>query len=424
MKSSKFLKFNTLLLMLAVSASLIFLTCGFLRRLPKGVTVNGIDVGGKSREEACEILRKDIVKNLKEKSLKIHGIKNEYIFTYPEINFKDNLPSLLSCAKRNGEYTASVSYYLNGISEISAYICEDESEEPTPPHAIFHAFGEPFEYVEGHDGYKADRVKLLSDIRASLSNNLEEVFVTVKPVKYSGTLEKVKRETKLLSAYTTYFDGTNTDRAHNIMLAAEQINGTVLLPGGAFSFNGTVGPRTSSRGFKSAKIIEKGEFVEGIGGGVCQVSTTMYVAAVLAGCEITEFHPHSLAVGYVPPSFDAMVSGNYFDLKFENKTKKTMYIRAYTGENYVKFVIFGEGDGASYELKSHISGSIAAPEELTEDETLVKDGRDGIISEGYLPVTRGGITRTVLLRKDKYAPLKRVVLNTAEEREEPLEEVQ
>ena len=408
--------------MLAVSAGLIFLTCGFLRKLPQGVTVNGVEVGGKSRAEACEILRERVIENLKITRLKIHGIKNEYIFAYPEINFKDNFQTILDGVKKSGEYGAEVTYYLNGISEISKYICEDESESATPPHAIFNSFGEPFEYFEGKDGYKADRVKLLSDIRLSLAGNFEEVLVAVNPVKFTGSMENVKRETKLLSSFTTYFDGENEDRAHNIKLAASLINGTIIQSGGKFSFNGTVGPRTAERGFKTAKIIEKGEFVEGIGGGVCQVSTTLFNAAILAGCTVTEFHPHSLAVGYVPPSFDAMVSGNYYDLKFENPSNNTLYIRAYAGENYIKFRIYGEGDGASYEFTSRITGNIVAPEELTEDINLVKDGKDGIISEGYLTVTRGGIKNTVLFRKDSYAPIKRVILNAPEEI--PLEEGQ
>lgn len=96
---------------------------------------------------------------------------------------------------------------------------------------------------------------------------------------------------------------------HNIALAAEKINGCILADGEEFSFNGRVGARTESNGFLSAPIILEGDFVEGVGGGVCQASTTVYNAALLAGMEITEQHPHSLRVGYVEPSFDAMVSG-------------------------------------------------------------------------------------------------------------------
>lgn len=403
--------------MLALSAGLIFLTCGFLGRLPKGVTVNGLDVGGKTRTEAAKLIRENIEKVLKEKSLTVYGRTNKYVFLYPEISYKDDLQNLLKTVKKGGEYTAEVSYYLNGISEITASICADESSPVVEPFAEFNLSGEAFTYHEGTDGLKADRLKLLSDIRASLEGGFSDVHVDVKTVKRVQTMSEVKYNTRRLSSFTTYFDGANCDRSHNIRLAAEKINGVVLENGAAFSFNKTVGERTAERGFKKAKIIENGEFVEGLGGGVCQVSTTLFNAALLSGCDVTEFHAHSLAVGYVPPSYDAMVSGSYYDLKFVNHTGFTLYIRARTGGDYVKFEIYGRGDGARYDYMSVVTGSIAAPEEITTDTTLVKEGKDGLESEGYLTVTRGGEKKTALFRKDKYAPVKRIVLDTAETEE-------
>ena len=395
--------------MLALSAGTFF-TCGFSRKLPKNVTINGVEVGGKSRTQAVRLVRENIESALKEKSLTVYGKGREYVFTYPEIGYKDNLQALIKTVKNSGEYTAQVSYYLNGIGDITSYICGDESSPVIEPYATFNESGTPFDYFEGSDGVKADRLKLLNDIRASLENNFESVTVSTKPIKRNKTLRDVKFDTRLLSSFTTYFDGTNENRAHNIRLAAEKINGQVLENGQSFSFNSTVGERTEARGFKTAKIIEKGEFVEGIGGGVCQVSTTLFNAAVLSGCKISEYHPHSLSVSYVPPSCDAMVSGTYFDLKFENVTGRTLYIRALSGNNFVKFNIYGRGDGATYSYSSAVTGSIPAPVEETDDVNLVKEGKDGIISEGYLTVTRNGVQKKVLFRKDKYSPVKKTVL--------------
>lgn len=398
----------------ALSAGIIFFCCGFTYKLPKDITVNGVDVGGKTRTEAAEIIRENIVTDLKKKSLTVCGKSNKYVFSYPEIGYKDDLQSLLKTVKKGGEYTASVSYYLNGLNEIAANICADESLAVTEPYAIFNSEGAPFTYFEGNDGKHADGVKLINDIRTSLSGSFNDVYLNVSTVKRKVALSTVKYDTRLLSTFTTHFDGSNTDRAHNVRLAAQKINGTVLQNGGVFSFNETVGQRTAERGFKSAKIIEHGEFVDGVGGGVCQVSTTLFNAALLAGCGISEFHPHSLAVSYVPPSCDAMVSGTYFDLKFENRTGYTLYIRAVTGGNYITFNIYGRGDGAVYGYRSAVTGAIPAPEEITKDESLVKAGRDGTVSEGYLTVTKNGYTKTTLFRRDKYAPIKRVVLEQTE----------
>ena len=413
-------KFNTLIIMLALSAGLIFFACAFSYKLPKNVTVNGIEVGGKTRTEAAQIIRREIENGLKERKLTVYGKQNVYSFSYPEIGYKDNLQSLLKTVKKGGEYTVSVSYYLNGLSEIVSAICADESSPVIEPFAIFNTEGEPFEYFEGSDGKSADGTKLLNDIKASLDGNFEDVHLSVTTVSRKTLLHTVKYNTRLLSTFTTHYDGSNTDRAYNIRLAAKSINGTVLNNGQLFSFNDCVGQRTAERGFRPAKIIERGEFVEGIGGGVCQVSTTLFNAAVLAGCTMTEFHPHSLAVSYVPPSFDAMVSGTYFDLKFENRTGYPLYIRAQTGADFVKFNIYGRGDGAVYGYSSEVTETIPAPEETTQDSALVKAGKDGTVSEGYLSVTRNGVTVKKLFRRDKYAPVKRVILQPSQE-EQPQE---
>lgn len=416
------LRLNLLITMLAVSAGFIILGCAFFGRLPKNVTVNGVEVGGKTRTEAAQLIRGDIISGLKEKRLTVTGGKNDYTFAYPEIYFKDNVQKLLKGVTKSGEYFAEVSFYLNGIDEITQSICKNESTSLVEPFAIFNTEGEAFTYVEGNDGVYADEKKLAEDIRASLSGGFDEVSLSFKKVARTKSLLTVKYDTRIISSFTTFFDGANTDRRHNIALAAQKINGTVIENGQSFSFNGVVGQRTKERGFRTAKIIENGKFVQGVGGGVCQVSTTLFNAALLAGCTMTEFHAHSLAVGYVPPSFDAMVSGDYYDLKFKNNTGHKLYIRATTKQNSVSFFIYGRGDGAQYDFSSVVTGNIAAPVEKTNDSSLIADGKDGVISEGYLTVTRNGVKTTKLFRHDKYAPVKRVELDAPEE--EPPEQAQ
>ena len=111
---------------------------------------------------------------------------------------------------------------------------------------------------------------------------------------------------------------------------------------GEFSFNYTIGERTERRGYKKAKIIVGGEFVDGVGGGVCQVSTTLYNAVLLAGLKVVECHPHSLPVSYVEPSFDAMVNSGWADLKFINDTHNPVIIRARADGAKLTIQIFGE----------------------------------------------------------------------------------
>lgn len=371
-------------------------------------------MGGLTVQSAVQTVRSKIENELSQKTLKIIADGKEYVFAYPEISYKDNLREVLRTAKRNGNYTAKITYYLCGIEEIIASISNDERIETIEPYAEFRTFGDPFIYHEGKDGRQVDFTRLKTDIQASLKGDFEPVTVKYFNTYRKKTLNEVKSETKLLGRFTTFFDSSNINRSSNIRLAAALLNGVILDGGKTLSFNETVGARLPERGFLPAKIIENGEYTEGVGGGVCQVSTTLYNAALLSGMTVTEYHPHSLAVGYVDPSRDAMVSGKSCDLKFKNPLKYPIYIRSRTLGGTVSFEIYGKSDGATYSLESQITGSIPATEEFCNDPVLVREGRDGIISEGYLVINRSGFVKRIKLRNDKYLPQKRVILSDAE----------
>lgn len=400
--------------MSALTAGIIFCFCGFKTAVPKGVTVNGENVGGLAVQTAVKTVRAKIESELSQKSLKIIASDKEYVFAYPEISYKDNVREVLRTAKRNGSYTANITYYLCGLDEVVSSIASSECVETVEPYAEFKTFGQPFIYREGSDGKKVDFTRLKSEILTSLNGKFEPVTVKYLNTYRKKSLNAVKSETKLLSRFTTYFDNTNINRSSNIRLAASLINGVILGSENTLSFNQTVGQRLPERGFLPAKIIENGEYTDGVGGGVCQVSTTLYNAALLSGMNITEYHPHSLAVGYVEPSRDAMVSGSSCDLKFKNPSKFPIYIRSFVQNGAVTFEIYGKSDGAIYSIESQVTGSIPATEEFCNDPALVRDGRDGITSEGYLVINRAGFIKRIKLRNDKYLPQKRVLLSDVE----------
>ena len=183
------------------------------------------------------------------------------------------------------------------------------------------------------------------------------------------------------------------------------------MPNQEFSFNDVVGIRSEENGYKTAKIILNGEYSEGVGGGVCQVSTTLYNCALVSGLKITEHHRHSLNVGYIEPSFDAMVNSYTSDLKFVNTTAKNVYILSYTTDNSITFSIYGEKQLENYERVSIIKEEISPDElEYIEDENLIygqtkilPEPKSGIISEGYLiKYLNGERVSNILLRKDTY----------------------
>ena len=134
----------------------------------------------------------------------------------------------------------------------------------------------------------------------------------------------------LNAAFSTSYKDGSKGRIHNIRRAAEVISGTVLQPGEVFSYNETLGPTTKANGYKKARIFVRGKDAEGYGGGVCQVSSTLYNAADMAGLTIVERHPHSKKVGYVKEGRDAATSYGGIDLRFQNTKAYAVRIETVT----------------------------------------------------------------------------------------------
>lgn len=172
---------------------------------------------------------------------------------------------------------------------------------------------------------------------------------------------------KRIGQYTTYFNSRNHNRAHNINLAAQAVNNYVLLPGEIFSFNKVVGRRTKAKGYMQAPIIVKGELSEGIGGGICQVSSTLFNAVDRAGLHIVKRYSHSREVPYVPPGRDATVSWNGPDLVFQNKYPYPVLIRAKSvyGQVFVTVHSFAE---LEYEPRDVPGASTMLPQEIKAEE--------------------------------------------------------
>lgn len=130
-----------------------------------------------------------------------------------------------------------------------------------------------------------------------------------------------------IGTYATSYN-PNIPRAVNVSLAASRINGVIIPPGESFSFNQTILPRTAANGYVEAPMIVNKRYVPGIGGGICQVSSTLYAAMLTAGLPATERHPHSLKMTYIPEGMDATVSGNTLDLRFTNIFPESLQIQA------------------------------------------------------------------------------------------------
>jgi vancomycin resistance protein YoaR len=190
-----------------------------------------------------------------------------------------------------------------------------------------------FQPVPGHSGQRLDRAEARRQLEAALAKpefrrSLDETAPTKpRPITLAIPLRQVAPKVNpthlgginmLLATYSTGLGGSSRNRRHNIRVACAAIDGTVLLPGEVFSYNEVVGPRSEDAGFRTAPVIIHGELVPGTGGGVCQVSTTLYNAALLADLRIVRRSHHQFPVHYVPPGRDATVAYGSLDLRFAN----------------------------------------------------------------------------------------------------------
>ncbi|WP_408954492.1 VanW family protein [Natroniella sp. ANB-PHB2] len=174
-------------------------------------------------------------------------------------------------------------------------------------------------------------------LEAEEGEYLESVVERIKPYIKKEELEKITEE---IGVYTTRVTGSES-RMENIKLATKLINNQLLLPKEVFSFNEIVGPRTKEKGFKEAPQIVDGRFVPGVGGGICQVSSTLYNALKQEELEVIERYTHSRDVNYVPEGKDATVAWDYFDFKFKNNFEQPIIVKASSGGGYLTVRILG-----------------------------------------------------------------------------------
>lgn len=177
---------------------------------------------------------------------------------------------------------------------------------------------------------------------------------------------------KPIGSYATYYNSGNKNRAHNMALASKSINNYVVFPGETFSFNRVVGKRTTERGYLRAPVIVRGELSEDIGGGICQVSSTLYNAIDRAGLQIVQRYSHSRHVPYVLPGRDATVSWDGPDFAFRNPYNQPVLIRSFAGGGTM-FVAIYSSDTIDYKPREVPGMSKKLPEEVSVETEAGRD---------------------------------------------------
>ena len=278
---------------------------------------------------------------------------------------------------------------------------------------------DPFTVYPEVEGVDFDVEKAKQIISAEVKDEYVIDLIITKP---KVTIDQIGTEAfpDQLSTFTTRYDASDKDRTTNLVLACQKINGKVVMPGATFSYNEALGPRTVSAGYKNAKIYSSGEVIDGIGGGICQISSTLYNSALMSDMEIVSRRNHQFVTSYVGAGRDATVVYGSTDFKFKNTRKYPIRIVASAKSGIATVSIYGikEADREyTYSFSTKTISTIPYTTKYVEDSTLTpgkevvkQKGANGLVTETYMTkMLNGKVVSTKLLSKDTYSAMQRII---------------
>lgn len=289
-----------------------------------------------------------------------------------------------------------------------------------------------FVYVPGQDGNEVDIVTAVNELSAYIGADWELAAIENDEFTLSsiisqprGTQEELSVVKDLLGSFTTDYKSSSSGRAQNVQNGASKINGTILYPGDELSVYELVNPFTKENGYELAGAYSNGETIESFGGGICQVSTTLYNAALLAELEIVQRYNHSMTVSYVDLAADAAIAGTYKDLRFKNNQEAPVYIEGVCHNRNITFNIYGVETRPENRKISFESVVVSENNPLTEFHldggqalgvfSQTRAEHVGYVSEYYKIVTVDGVQqeRTRLNRSTYQASCRKVTVGIA-----------
>ena len=327
-------------------------------------------------------------------------------------------------------------YMLFGFEDFYNKVRLDIECEVKDAEIIFDVNAEnKFIIKEEKFGYKLNENEILREIWESMyKNNVINVQIKPEITIPKFTKKELSTWTRKLSTFSTNYSTSTENRKHNVRVALSKFDGMRIKPNETVSFNTVTGRRTMQNGYREAKIIQDREYIEAYGGGVCQSSTTLYNALLLAGVEIKEVHSHSLAPNYIELGFDAMVNYGTSDLKFCNASDTPIFVHTkYTDQNVIVEIYGKPKDNYIRKRVSEIVEKISPEQEkviidteqeyldkvLYEDEEWYKVyPKAGYKARGYIEYYDGDkLLNKKKIREVKYHAVCGVKIKGAKERE-------
>ena len=302
---------------------------------PEGTTIGGENIGGKTAEEALAIAQKALEEAVDALEVSVKFKDDTVVLSGEDFTTQDvlelTLPKLLedrTAKEHELSYVVDLSEQGKKKLEDAAKSCQTEAKDAEV--TGYDTEAGAFTFSKEETGIRVDMAATLQSVRQLLSQKhggaIQAAFLETKP---TVTQDYLTKNFKLMSSYSTYSENTEAGTA-NMRLALSLINGTILKPGQEFSYNGTLGDSTDpNNGWQPAGGILGGILVQMYGGGICQASSTLYVAALEAGMEITERYCHSMPSTYVPIGLDATVDYGNLDFRFKNPLSTSVYISAW-----------------------------------------------------------------------------------------------
>ena len=427
--------------LLAMTSSMTVCAAG--ETILKGVSIDKLDVSGMTREEALAALE-SYEKNLGGQSIKL-GIGDNVIeaklsdlgVTFDNEDLVDEAIGVGHAGNIVKRYkdqkdlqhsgkTFPLSWQTNEDT-VRTYVENNCTKyDKKAQNASLTRENGAFNFVAGTEGLELNvdsAVRTISDYLENswTSDNTEVLNLETQVTEPEGSAEELANIKDLLGSFTTSFSTSGSNRCKNVSSGASHINGTVLYPGEEFSAYETVSPFTEANGYAMAGSYLNGEVVDSMGGGICQVSTTLYNAVLRAELNVTERSPHSMTVHYVDLSEDAAIAGTYKDFKFVNSTEYPIYIEGYTtSDKKITFNIYGKetrDKNRAISFESQMVSETPATTILQEDagqgigyKAVSSKGSSGYVAELYKIVKVNGVeTDRIKVNKSTYKGTNRVV---------------
>lgn len=443
----------SILLLMVIFGEIYLIDNSNTGELMRNTTINGVDVGGLDISRASEKLITAFSNKAENFSLVLNYQDKKWVLTAEDFEVNTNIHTILEEAylrgtnstndikrsninkiiKDGNNASVAFNYVFLGLDQKIEDVLSAIEVEPINSEVLFNSrSGNKFTITDGKTGLKVDRVKLYEEINNQFkTNNIINVDLNLVEVEPEITKEYNKSITNLRSAFSTAVHDNTGGRKSNVKMALSKLDGLKVNPGESVSFNYITGPHTAENGYKIAKIIYNGKFTDGVGGGVCQASTTLYNALLKAGIQIDEVNKHTLPVMYVPLALDAMVSEYISDLRFTNNLNEPIFISAYCDVERAYVDIYGENmeEGVEYKTRSETIKTIPhgadnimvdTNKEYT-DKVLFKgeyyrltSGKDGCEVKAYLQKYKNGnLIEEKEIRHEIYQPQNGLVVEGA-----------